>query len=193
MYFLYPLPKHYPITQIFGVRYWYKGKFLKHMGADFGCPKGTSILASGDGRVSRVINSGVGYGKHLYLDHTHIWQTMYAHLSVFSVSLGDEVRRGDVIGFSGRTGFWRGRTGYHLHYGIKRNGIWVDPLPLILGSDMDNIEYVKNLYRGILLRDPDKREIKEWCGHIDSGKLKSHDVARRLVLSDEFRKLLRVI
>jgi len=67
----------------------------------------------------------VGYGNRVLLDHGNGLQTMYAHLSGISVSEGQTVNRGDVIGRMGSTGR---STGTHLHFEIRTGGGLVDPL-----------------------------------------------------------------
>lgn len=96
----------------------YRGKW--HNGLDFGAPVGTPIVASEDGVVISVADQDRycprgAYGKYVAIRHKIGLTTLYAHLSLFSVSEGQEVRRGDVIGYVGKTGY---ATGPHLHFGV---------------------------------------------------------------------------
>lgn len=120
------------MTQRFGVLYKYFGKTYTHYGVDWACPKGTPILACADGIVKSVKNiySPFSYGKEIRISHFG-FMSQYAHLSKIVVSVGQKVVAGEVIGYSGRTGYCRGKTGYHLHFGIQKKYKWVDPLPLI--------------------------------------------------------------
>jgi murein DD-endopeptidase MepM/ murein hydrolase activator NlpD len=66
-----------------------------------------------------------GYGIQVELDHGFGYRTKYAHLSKLKVKVGDKVKRGDVIGLSGNTGY---STGPHLHYEVIKFGQKVNPL-----------------------------------------------------------------
>lgn len=96
-----------------------------HQGVDYSAPAGTSIKASGDGRVSFAGEKG-GYGKVITLEHGGGISTLYGHLSGFARGLrsGQRVKQGDTIGFVGSTG---AATGPHLHYEYRVNGIHRNP------------------------------------------------------------------
>jgi murein DD-endopeptidase MepM/ murein hydrolase activator NlpD len=66
-----------------------------------------------------------GYGNRVLVDHGNGYQTLYAHLSRISVSVGQTVNPGDVLGQMGCTGRC---TGTHLHFEIIQNGVQVNPL-----------------------------------------------------------------
>lgn len=88
-----------------------------HNGVDFGVSIGTPVLASLDGVVTGSGNtdeqkSCYSYGKWILIKHPNGLSTMYAHLSVIKVSAGQEVKTGEIIGYSGNTGY---STGPHLH------------------------------------------------------------------------------
>lgn len=107
------------ITQHFGEKsYLYRGK--PHNGLDVGGPVGTPIYAADDGTVSAVDNNDRSswqkyqYGKYVMIEHGNNISTLYAHLSKQNVKKGDTVKRGDVIGYLGNTGY---ATGPHLHFG----------------------------------------------------------------------------
>ena len=96
----------------------YNGK--GHTGVDFRAPIGTPIKAALDGVVVGVANMDLvpgcySYGKWIMLKHPNGLSTLYAHLSVQSVSDGDVVAAGQIIGYSGNTGY---TTGPHLHFGV---------------------------------------------------------------------------
>lgn len=98
-----------------------------HYGMDFTATTGTPIYATGDGVVTEVggsAQSRVGFGLEIIIDHGYGYETRYAHLSSFKAKRGQNVKRGDVIGFVGNTG---GSTAPHLHYEVLKNGKAVDP------------------------------------------------------------------
>ncbi|MBS0236385.1 MAG: M23 family metallopeptidase [Proteobacteria bacterium] len=97
-----------------------------HKGLDYGAPRGTPVLAAGDGVIDFVKYTKNGYGKHIKLRHTHKYSTLYAHLDRFAKGMkkGSRVSQGDVIGYVGATGL---ATGAHLHYEVHANGIQVNP------------------------------------------------------------------
>lgn len=97
----------------------------KHKGMDFSAPTGTPIYATSDGKVIRVDGRAPGYGKHIRIDHGFGYVTLYAHLSKYNVRRGQEVKRGDVIGFVGNTGR---SVAPHLHYEIRKDGVAVNPI-----------------------------------------------------------------
>lgn len=125
-----PFNGNYQITQDFGVYYWYRKRKLKHEGTDWALPGGTEIVACFDGIVSRVEKYRLtGYGKSVYLRSVDSkFEALYAHLSAINVEVGSKVKIGNIMGRSGRSGFCRGRTGYHLHFGLKKLGKYIDPL-----------------------------------------------------------------
>lgn len=109
------------ITQHYGeVSYLYRGK--PHNGLDLGgMPVGTPVFAADDGKVVAVDNndrsawSKYQYGKYILIDHNNNLSTLYAHLSAQTVRVGAVVKRGDLIGYIGKTGY---ATGPHLHFGV---------------------------------------------------------------------------
>ena len=94
-----------------------------HPGVDLQAAMGTPVRVTADG-VVRQAEWNAGYGKLIVIDHGGSLQTYYAHLSRFSVVAGQEVRRGEVVGYSGATGFV---TAPHLHYEVRIGGNPVNP------------------------------------------------------------------
>lgn len=109
----------------------------KHKGMDFSAPTGTPIYATSDGKVIRVDGRAPGYGKHIRIDHGFGYVTLYAHLSQYNVRRGQEVKRGDVIGFVGNTGR---SVAPHLHYEIRKDGVAVNPINFYYG-DLNTEEF----------------------------------------------------
>lgn len=95
-----------------------------HTGVDFAAPAGTHIYAWKSGKVTFVGWSG-GYGKFIIVDHGDGSVSRYAHCSGYAVSQGQTVSKGQTIGYVGTTG---NSTGNHLHFEIKINGSFVNPL-----------------------------------------------------------------
>jgi murein DD-endopeptidase MepM/ murein hydrolase activator NlpD len=91
-------------------------------GVDMAAPVGTAILAAADGNVIVAKRGGYngGYGSYVVIQHDNGSQTLYAHASSVSVSVGERVSRGEVIGGVGNTGR---STGAHLHFEIRNGGV----------------------------------------------------------------------
>jgi murein DD-endopeptidase MepM/ murein hydrolase activator NlpD len=99
-----------------------------HLGVDYAAPLGTPVWATTGGRVSFVGPRG-GAGNAVILDHANGMSSTYMHLSKFArgLAVGQSVRQKQVIGYVGMTGL---ATGPHLHFSIRVNGAFVDPLKL---------------------------------------------------------------
>ena len=95
-----------------------------HTGVDIAAPRGTPIRAAAKGMVVYAGWRG-GYGKCVIIDHGSGVATLYAHMSRISVSRGQIVNRGAVIGTVGSTGL---ATGPHLHFEVRKFGRPVNPL-----------------------------------------------------------------
>ncbi len=105
-------------------------KHRPHLGVDFAAPRGTPVVAVGDGEVIDAGWDGP-FGRHVRIRHGDDIVTAYAHLDRIAtgVRVGTRVRRGETIGTVGATGL---ATGPHLHFGVIRNGKYVDPLTTTL-------------------------------------------------------------
>lgn len=114
---------------------WRSDPFTKarkmHWGMDFTAPRGTPVYASGNGTVSRADNNASGYGKHIRIDHGYGYMSLYAHLSKYNVRRGQQVKRGDLIGFVGSTGR---SEAPHLHYEVWKDGDRINPINFYYGS-----------------------------------------------------------
>jgi murein DD-endopeptidase MepM/ murein hydrolase activator NlpD len=95
-----------------------------HTGLDIGAAAGTPVLAADTGVVSYEGWNG-GYGNVVILTHGNGYSTLYAHLSGFAVGGGNRVNRGQPIGYEGSTGY---STGPHLHFEVRINGAYQNPL-----------------------------------------------------------------
>jgi murein DD-endopeptidase MepM/ murein hydrolase activator NlpD len=104
-----------------------------HAGLDIAGDRGQPVYATADGLVVEATKHG-NYGNLLVVDHGFGLQTKYAHLHSFSVSKGDRVKRGQIIGAIGATGR---ATGTHLHYEVLANGGLLNPLRLLTQKPRD--------------------------------------------------------
>ncbi|SCT66786.1 peptidase family M23 [Staphylococcus aureus] len=120
------------ITETFG-KYQHSPFDGKHYGIDFALPIGTPIKAPTNGKVTRIFNNELG-GKVLQVAEDngeyHQW---YLHLDKYNVKVGDRVKAGDIIAYSGNTG--KQTTGAHLHFQRMKGGVGnayaEDPKPFI--------------------------------------------------------------
>lgn len=103
-----------------------------HTGVDWSAPRGTPILAAGNGTVEKAGWAG-GYGRQTILRHANGYKTSYSHQTGFAkgIKSGARVRQGQVIGYVGSTGL---STGPHLHYEVIVNGNKVNPMKIKLPS-----------------------------------------------------------
>jgi murein DD-endopeptidase MepM/ murein hydrolase activator NlpD len=112
------------VTSSFGARldpFNNEGAF--HSGIDIATAMGDAVRAPADGTVVKA-GMGSGYGREVLLDHGHGIETLYAHLSGFAVVSGEEVHRGDILGYVGSSGH---STGPHLHYEVRIHDTPVNP------------------------------------------------------------------
>jgi murein DD-endopeptidase MepM/ murein hydrolase activator NlpD len=107
-----------------------------HNGLDFTASKGTPVYATGDGKVVKAYYSET-YGKVVFIEHGHGYETRYAHLSKFVVEPGDRVKRGNIIGYVGSTGT---SVSAHLHYEVLFRDQHVNPINFFQ-RDLSNKEY----------------------------------------------------
>ena len=98
-----------------------------HKGVDLAAPTGTPVYAPADGVVGKA-EWFSSYGLYISLGHGASIETRYGHLSRLNVSAGQQVRKGDLIGFVGSTGR---STGPHLHYEVRIDGMAVNPIPYL--------------------------------------------------------------
>lgn len=127
------VPAH--ITQGFGETAFARANALRygkpfHDGTDFGLPTGTQVFSAADGIVIGTGNTDLmphcqSWGKWVVIRHGFGLTTLYAHLSLVKVRLGQKIQEGELLGYSGNTGF---STGPHLHFSVyDSNGIQIVP------------------------------------------------------------------
>lgn len=135
------IPSIWPIKVAFGTKAWvssrfgmrrspFTGAWEMHEGLDVISTLGTPIIATADGEVVEVDNDRF-LGNHIMIKHNDKFSTLYGHLNEFepNARLGTQVKRGEVIGYMGRTGR---TTGVHVHYEVRINGTQVDPMDYVL-------------------------------------------------------------
>ena len=120
--FIWPLPHTHNITSLME---WRWGRMHNGIdiagGGDYGMP----IIAADGGTVIWSGNDGGGYGNYVMIDHGNGYITVYGHASELACSTGDYVSQGETIAYVGSTG---NSTGPHLHFEIRLNGEYQDPL-----------------------------------------------------------------
>jgi murein DD-endopeptidase MepM/ murein hydrolase activator NlpD len=126
-----------PITSPFGSRedpILGNGEGEFHKGVDISAPFGTPIRATADG-VVEMAGMGNGYGREVVINHGSGVETTYAHMSGFHVSAGEQVVRGQIIGYVGTSGR---STGAHVHYEVRLRNVPVNPHKYLRMSETDN-------------------------------------------------------
>lgn len=147
-----PVDGKFVLTQGYGATGFaksaYAGKW--HNGIDLAVPIGTPVLAASDGVVistdnqDRYCRKGA-YGKYVAIKHYNGLTTVYGHMSLYIVKEGDKVSRGQVIGYSGQTGY---ATGPHVHFGVYDSAtFYIGPSrtcgpKMPYGGDLNPLNYV---------------------------------------------------
>ena len=99
-----------------------------HTGIDMSAALGTPVTAAADGIVVAVGHTATGYGNYVVIAHGATIETLYGHLLATKVSYGATVKRGQLIGLEGSTGF---STGPHVHFELRVNNQVVDAMPYL--------------------------------------------------------------
>lgn len=126
--FIWPCPSYTRISSYFGPRPQpTAGASTDHKGVDLAAPYGSAILASAAGVVTTSTYSKSA-GNYIVIAHGNGMSTVYMHCSALLVSVGETVEQGEKIAKVGSTGY---STGNHLHFGVIKNGSYVNPLNYI--------------------------------------------------------------
>ena len=130
---------------------------MPHNGVDFGAASGTPVYASAPGTVASVGDGG-RCGNMIQIDHANNLTTGYCHLSKFAAGIhaGMHVEARQLIGYVGQTG---SATGPHLHFAVKRGGVFIDPM----GIKMDGVKVLPPAER-----DGFATQRKEWDAALDA-------------------------
>ena len=108
-----------------------------HYGVDFSAEQGTPIYATADGKISVARTTYTGLGKHVKIDHGFGFETVYGHMNRYIVKAGQNVKRGQIIGYVGNTGK---STAPHVHYEVHINNKAVNPVNYFY-MDLDAEQY----------------------------------------------------
>ncbi|NOT36737.1 MAG: M23 family metallopeptidase [Saprospiraceae bacterium] len=110
----------------FGIRLHPVHKINKmHSGIDFTAPIGTAIQATGDGTIEKIENKASGYGKSVLINHGFGYKSLYAHMHIIKVRVGEKIKKGEPIGTIGNSGL---STGPHCHYEVWFHGKPINPI-----------------------------------------------------------------
>lgn len=115
-----------------------------HAGIDYGCPTGTPVVAAGRGRVV-MAQDRIVTGKTVVLEHLPGMYSIYMHLETMTVSYGEIVPRGYLLGTVGMTGL---ATGPHLHWELRINGVASDPEALVGLDKLPTIRTILTAFEG---------------------------------------------
>lgn len=120
---------NFVVTSKYGYRHDpFTGKWTGHNGVDLAAPKNTPIVATRSGVVTFTGYQEGGAGNYIWINHGDGFKSIYMHMTRYIVEQGQYVEAGEIIGYVGSTGR---STGNHLHFGLKYNGSYVDPLNYI--------------------------------------------------------------
>ncbi|MBX0320166.1 M23 family metallopeptidase [Shouchella clausii] len=146
-----------------------------HTGIDLAIEKGHPLKSIADGKVSLIESGSEGIGKGVVITNEKGIQFIYGHLDQFSVESGDQIARGELIGYSGDSGF---ATGPHLHFGAKVNGQFIDPTPYL-----DDIQQMDHLIK----EAPASTPFSFWSGfQVEWGDFLANLYANIIYLVDLF-------
>ncbi|MCO6387215.1 M23 family metallopeptidase [Aliihoeflea sp. 40Bstr573] len=154
-----PVPNGRFTSGFGGRRHPILGYVRAHTGVDWAAPRGTPIIASGNGVVEEAGWTG-GYGRQTIIRHANGYVSSYSHQHAIAdgVRAGARVRQGQVIGYVGSTGL---STGNHLHYELIVNGTKVDPMRVRLpqnrsleGQELEAFNYERQRIDALLNGDP---------------------------------------
>ncbi len=159
--------RHVRITSSFSHRRYHPilKRYRPHHGTDFGARRGTPLLAVNSGKVSFSGRMN-GYGKVVKIKHPGGYESLYAHQSRIRVKRGQRVKKGQIIGYVGSTGR---STGPHLHFGMKKNGRWINPMRVLRKQSIKDTvlkkftEYkdvTKTKYKKVVIKNAKENEEK---------------------------------
>jgi len=152
-------------------------KVRPHLGVDFDAPMGTPIHSIGNGIVV-FCGQMRGYGNVIIVRYNNTYKSLYAHLRQFANHMKDDehVKKGEVLGYVGMTGW---TTGPHLHYGVYKNGVAVNPLTVQFPSSAS----IPEKYRHAFFNDEDhwfdEMQLFASADHITQKKKNEHKIAKR--------------
>jgi murein DD-endopeptidase MepM/ murein hydrolase activator NlpD len=107
--------------------YYYQGKKIDkqiHLGIDLASLANSPVGAANNGRIIYADKLGI-YGLTVVIDHGQGLSSLYGHLSQTTLAVNDQVKKGDIVGYTGQTGM---AGGDHLHFSVLVHGIFVNPI-----------------------------------------------------------------
>jgi murein DD-endopeptidase MepM/ murein hydrolase activator NlpD len=123
-----PLKGDFHVTSDYGMRLHPVTKVKQlHRGIDIKAPTGTVIVATSGGEIVFAAEDGFN-GLKVVIKHDEEFESAYCHMSKITVKVGQEIKKGEVIGAVGNTG---ASTAPHLHFEVIKNGEYVDPSAFI--------------------------------------------------------------
>ena len=194
---IYPIKDEYlkKVRSGWGYRIHPKYKIRQfHYGVDFETKKGAPVQATASGVIEKVENQQLGYGKQILVRHDKEFQTRYAHLSEITVTVGEKVSNGQIIGYAGKTGtldemFRDSTIEAFLHYEIIKNNKKVNPMdyiPVVFGKS-------KNSSHIVLTFNSSQAQIgKKRSPILDSLANHRIEVNGELIRIDELEKLIEI-
>ncbi|ETO91774.1 MAG: peptidase, M23/M37 family domain protein [Candidatus Xenolissoclinum pacificiensis L6] len=147
--FVSPVDPSIPISSHYGNRYHpIKRKKSFHKGIDYATQIGTPVYAASEGEIT-VLSKSTSYGNLIKIKHQNGYLTLYAHLSKFAPNIksGANVRKGELIGFSGDTGMV---TGPHLHFETLKDNKHINPLQVLSNRSNFDISEIRNIKETIM-------------------------------------------
>jgi murein DD-endopeptidase MepM/ murein hydrolase activator NlpD len=136
-----PVKGNYTISSLFGPRWG-----VLHPGIDFAVPQGTPIYAANAGKVI-VCRWNGGYGYNVMIEHDDGVVSVYGHNSRLVCKEGQQVRAGDLISYSGNTGY---STGPHLHFELRRDNKPFDGMPFMREHGVDMMKHIEVIRGGVI-------------------------------------------
>ena len=124
------------------------GGYYGHMGLDIGASAYTPIYAGDSGTVIEVVDKGrywtdhYSLGNYVYIQHDNGYRTRYGHMIETTVSVGQRVTMGELIGYVGSTGY---STGNHCHFEVIYNNVRIDPVPWLPKHGIEGGVYYHDL------------------------------------------------
>ena len=151
-----------------------------HYGIDWAGPTGTKVMAFADGVVTFADWKGAN-GNLLIIEHPHGYTSLYAHLHGFApgIKKGVHVKLGQFVAMVGNTG---SSTGPHLHFGVKKNGNYIDPLSVdtthafaLTGRDLSAFITKRDQYREMFEKNKATQKIEDQVAEVPSERQDIHD------------------
>nr|WP_255701411.1 M23 family metallopeptidase [Afifella sp. H1R] len=138
------------------------GRYKLHSGVDWAAPRGSPIIAAGDGIIERASWFST-YGRRVEIKHANGYVSTYNHMSGIAkgIKVGMRVHQGQIIGYIGSTGL---STGPHLHFEVLVNGRFVDPLKIrvprghtLTGAELARFNKERQRIDALIARDNSSR------------------------------------